>query len=233
MGGLLVLIVDDDININNTLREYLEKTGHRTLSAFDGKEALDIFNKSRPDVVLLDIMLPELDGIEVCKKIRVMSNTPILMLTALCDETDKLIGLEIGADDYITKPFSPREVAARIKTIMRRVRPEEKRAAECREINAGELCIDLEGCCVSLKGAPVALTATEYKIVEVLARHPGKVLSRSQVAEMAYGNEFEGFDRTIDAHIKNIRQKFNALVPHHEYIQTARGLGYKFIAPAS
>jgi DNA-binding response OmpR family regulator len=229
MAGLLVLIADDDRNINDTLKEYLEKSGFRTISAYDGKEALELFRSHRPDVLILDIMMPEIDGKDVCRKIRSHSDVPILMLTALGDEADKLVGLEIGADDYITKPFSPREVAARIKVIMRRVRPDEKRADECKTLVVGDLSIDLEGCTVTLKGNPVTLTATEFKIVEVLARHPGKVLSRSQVAELAYGNSFEGYDRTIDAHIKNIRQKFSLLKPDHNYIETSRGLGYKLL----
>jgi DNA-binding response OmpR family regulator len=231
VGNLLVLVVEDDRAINSTLCEYLEKNGFRTLSAFEGKEALEIFNNAHPDLVILDLMLPEIDGVEVCRRIRKSSDTPILMLTALSDETDKLVGLEIGADDYITKPFSPREVVARIKAIMRRVRASEKPAAEATQITTGDLVIDREGCTVKLKGNPVILTATEYRIIEVLARHPGKVLSRSQLAELAYGNAFEGYDRTIDAHIKNIRQKFSPFAPDHDYILTSRGLGYKFDGP--
>lgn len=226
---MLVLIVDDDQNINSMLREYLEKAGYKTLSAFDGKEALKLFEAEKPDVIVLDLMLPEIEGTEVCKKIRSSSDVPILMLTALSDEVDKLIGLEIGADDYITKPFSPREVAARIKTIMRRCRG---RAAEDElqeRLTCGDLSIDMQGCVVKLRGEVITLTATEYKILETFARHPGKVLSRSQIAEMAYGNAFEGYDRTIDAHIKNIRQKLALIVPGIDHIQTSRGLGYKFI----
>lgn len=231
MGNLLVLIVDDDEEINNMLSEYLSKMGYRTVSAFDGKSALEMFKNSRPDIVILDLMLPEIEGIEVCKKIRAVSDTPVLMLTALADETDKLIGLEIGADDYITKPFSPKEIAARIKAIMRRYHGKSSHEEQAKkEIILGDLFIDTEGCVVKLKDKDITLTATEYKILEVLTRHPGKVLSRSQIAEMAYGNSFEGYDRTIDAHIKNIRQKFNAIVVEHDFIQTQRGLGYKFIA---
>lgn len=229
MGDLLVLIVDDDKNINNTLREYLEKVGFKTISAFNGEEALEVFKKEKPDVVLLDIMLPKLDGIEVCKKIRALSQAPILMLTALGDESDKLVGLEIGADDYITKPFSPKEVAARIKAIMRRVQSGGKGNDQLKgEIIFGRLVIDTEGCSVKLNGNPVNLTATEYKILETLARHRGKVLSRSQIAELACGATFEGFDRTIDAHIKNLRQKFSTASPGYDAIETSRGLGYKF-----
>lgn len=228
MSDLLVLIVDDDKNINNTLREYLTKVGFRTVSAFNGEAALEIFKKEKPDVVLLDIMLPKLDGIEVCKKIRALSQAPILMLTALGDESDKLVGLEIGADDYITKPFSPKEVAARIKAIMRRVQGVGGKDKLLGEMAFGDLIIDAEGCCVKLKGNLINLTATEYKILEVLARHRGKVLSRSQIAELAYGAAFEGFDRTIDAHIKNLRQKLSTVSLGYDAIETSRGLGYKF-----
>jgi two-component system OmpR family response regulator len=231
VSNYLILVADDDRCIQSLLVEALEKVGFRTLSAIDGEEALERFESSKPDCVVLDVMMPRLDGIEVCRRIRSTSDTPVIMLTSLDEETDKIVGLELGADDYITKPFSPREVVARIKAVMRRFKAagKAKEVEKKKEISAGDLIVDTEGCQVTIKGHTVTLTATEYKILEVLIRHPGKVLSRSQIAEMAYGNAFEGFDRTIDAHIKNIRQKFAAFVPEHDHIQTSRGLGYKFV----
>lgn len=231
MSNYLILVADDDRCIQSLLVEALEKVGFRTLSAIDGEEALEKFDASKPDCVVLDVMMPRLYGIEVCRRIRSTSDTPVIMLTSLDEETDKIVGLELGADDYITKPFSPREVVARIKSVMRRFKAagKPKEVEKKKEITAGDLVVDTEGCQVTIKGHAVTLTATEYKIIEVLIRHPGKVLSRSQIAEMAYGNAFEGFDRTIDAHIKNIRQKFAAFVPEHDHIQTSRGLGYKFV----
>lgn len=229
MRELLILIIDDDKNINNTIQEYLEKVGFKTISAFDGKEGLEAFKKYKPDAVLLDVMMPKIDGIEVCKQIRSFSQTPILMLTAMGDESDKIVGLEIGADDYITKPFSPKEVAARIKAVMRRTQGGKEQEQFKGEIIIGELAVNTEGCSASLKGTPVNLTATEYKILEVLARHKGKVLSRTQIAELAYGATFDGFDRTIDAHMKNLRHKLTEINPLYDAIQTSRGLGYKLI----
>ncbi|MDQ7825383.1 MAG: response regulator transcription factor [Candidatus Eremiobacteraeota bacterium] len=230
MSGLLILIAEDDRTHNTVLKDYLEKIGYRTASAFDGKEALELFSRLKPDFVLLDVMMPHMDGIEVCRTLRKTSDTPILMLTALSEETDKLIGLEIGADDYLTKPFSLKEVAARIKAIMRRFRSGGEAGSNKAKIVSGDMLIDTEACSVILRGLELKLTATEFKILEVFARHPGKVLSRSHIAELAYGDTFEGFDRTIDAHIKNIRHKCSSVVPEHDFIETSRGLGYKFIA---
>lgn len=228
MKRFTVLIVEDDENINTMLQEYLTKYGYHTQAAYDGEEALAAFSRYRPDIIVLDLMLPKLDGIELCRRIRQISKVPILMLSALGDESDKLIGLEIGADDYITKPFSPKEVAVRLKTILRRCSPtmisEDRKEPK---IYYGLLMIDREACVVKVNQSDIFLTATEFKILEVLVEHPERVLSRAQISEKAQGSYFEGYERTIDAHIKNIRQKMTAVAPNIQYIHTVRGLGYK------
>lgn len=228
MEGYTALIVDDDENINRLLTEYLAGYGFRTLAAFDGEEALGVFHSGKPDIVVLDIMLPKLDGIEVCRQIRKVSDVPILMLTARGDESDKLVGLELGADDYITKPFSPREIAVRLKTILRRCGGNARNAGGKDKLGGGALVIDREACSVKINDEAVNLTATEYKILEALAEFPGRVFNRMQIATKAQGTYFEGCERTIDAHIKNIRQKMSALLPGQDYIQTVRSMGYKF-----
>ena len=228
MEGYTALVVDDDENINRLLTEYLAGCGFRTLAAFDGEEALSVFRSGKPDIVVLDIMLPKLDGIEVCRQIRKLSDVPILMLTARGDESDQLIGLELGADDYITKPFSPREIAVRLKTILRRCGGNTHSAGRKDKLVCGALVINREACSVTINDEDVKLTATEYKILEALAEFPGRVFNRMQIATKAQGTYFEGCERTIDAHIKNIRQKMNALVPGQDYIQTMRSMGYKF-----
>lgn len=223
------LIVEDDENINSMLSEYLASYGFGTLAAFDGEEALRVFYGKQPDIIVLDLMLPKLDGIEVCRQIRKTSDVPILMLTARADESDKLIGLELGADDYITKPFSPKEIAVRLKTILRRCGHGQKPAdsQEKNKLIFECLILDREACSLRINHQDINLTATEFRILEALAEHPGRVLSRMQIAQKAQGAYFEGYDRTIDAHIKNIRQKISAVVPEQQYIQTVRSLGYK------
>lgn len=223
-----ILIVDDEPQIVKVLKAYLEKAGYQTVTAADGNTALAAFQREKPDFVILDLNLPGMDGLDVCKAIRRDSDIPILMLTARVEEADRLIGLELGADDYVLKPFSPREVVARVKTIFRRTTG----AAPARKgiIQVGELVIDPGLHTVTLAGRPIELTPTEFEILVVLASQPRRVFSRLQIMEQAQGDSFEGYERTIDAHIKNIRLKLEPNPKKPKYIQTVFGLGYKFEA---
>lgn len=220
-----ILVVDDEPQIVKVLKAYLEKAGFQVVTASDGKVVLSVFQHEKPDFLILDLNLPGMDGLEICKAIRRDSNIPILMLTARVEETDRLIGLELGADDYVIKPFSPREVVARVKTIFRRT---SSNLAKPDVVRAGNLVIDLQQHTVSLAGKPVELTPTEFEILVTLARQPKRVFSRLQIMEQAQGDAFEGYERTIDAHIKNIRLKLEPNPRRPIYIQTVFGLGYKF-----
>ncbi|NLF49689.1 MAG: response regulator transcription factor [Leptolinea sp.] len=222
-----ILIVDDEPQIVRVLQGYLEKAGFNVVSAMDGIRVFKIFQTEKPDFVILDLNLPGMDGLEICRRIRQDSGVPILMLTARSEEADKIVGLELGADDYIVKPFSPREIVARIKTIFRRVSGD---SSLPQTVRAGDLFIDLDRHSVSLADRPIELTPTEFVILTTLARQPRRVFSRSQLMENALGSSFESFDRTIDTHIKNIRLKLEPDPKNPMYIQTVFGLGYKFEA---
>lgn len=219
-----ILVVDDEPQILKVLIAYLEKAGYQVASASDGVSALAAFYKEHPDFLILDLNLPGMDGLDVCKAIRRDSNIPILMLTARVEEADRLIGLELGADDYVIKPFSPREVVARVKTIMRRASAE---ASRPETVSVGDLTIDLEQHTVHRGEIPIELTPTEFDILVVLARQPKRVFSRLQIMEQAQGDAFEGYERTIDAHIKNIRLKLEPNPKDPSYVQTVFGIGYK------
>ncbi len=220
-----ILVVDDELQIVKVLRAYLEKAGYFVVTAADGNAALSVFRQSRPDFVILDLNLPGLDGLDVCRVLRKESDVPILMLTARVEEADRLIGLELGADDYVVKPFSPREVVARVRTILRRASAE---PAKAEVIQVGELIIDLGGHAVSRSSQPVELTPTEFEILVTLAHQPKRVLSRMQIMEQALGESFEGYERTIDAHIKNLRNKLEPERKKSSYSHTVFGVGYKF-----
>ena len=220
-----ILVVDDELQIVKVLRAYLEKAGFQVFTAADGNAALAVFRHSRPDFVILDLNLPGMDGLDVCRTLRRESNVPILMLTARVEEADRLIGLELGADDYVVKPFSPREVVARVRTIFRRTTAE---PVKPEVIQTGDLMIDLGGHSVSRSNQPVELTPTEFVILVTLANQPKRVLSRMQIMEQALGVSFEGYERTIDAHIKNLRNKLEPNPKKPAYIHTVFGVGYKF-----
>jgi two-component system, OmpR family, alkaline phosphatase synthesis response regulator PhoP len=222
-----IFVVDDEPQIIKVLKAYLEKAGYQVVTAADGKLALSIFQREKPDFLILDLNLPGMDGLEVCKAIRKTSNVPILMLTARVEETDRLIGLELGADDYVIKPFSPREVVLRVKTIFRRTTAE---PVLTDLIQVGNLTIDQTQHTVHLAGRTIDLTPTEFDILTTLAKQPRRVFSRMQIMEQAQGETFEGYERTIDAHIKNIRIKLEPNPKKPVYIQTVFGLGYKFEA---
>ena len=219
-----ILVVDDEPQIVKVVKAYLEKAGFQVVTAATGSAALSEFDKEKPDFMILDLNLPGIDGLEVCRTIRRQSGIPILMLTARVEETDKLIGLEIGADDYVIKPFSPREVVARVRTILRRATPDSTRTSI---IQAGDLVINLEDHTVTVSEKQVDLTPTEFEILVVLAKQPKRVFSRLQIMESAQGSAFEGYERTIDAHIKNIRLKLEPDPKKPVYIHTVFGVGYK------
>lgn len=225
MAQYSVLIVDDDVKLVKLLQTYFEKDGCITYSANDGLDALQIVRERKPDIMVLDLMLPGLDGLDVCRRIRKDNDIPIIMLTARDEETDRLVGLEIGADDYVTKPFSPKEVVARARAILRR----SARAVVRNEpIAVGRVVIDLEGHQLTVRGQIIDVTPTEFKIMELLASNIGKVYSRLQIVEQTQGYTFEGYERTIDAHIKNLRRKLEMNPKEPQYIQTVYGVGYKF-----
>ncbi|RKD30608.1 response regulator transcription factor [Thermohalobacter berrensis] len=221
-----ILVVDDEEQIVNVVKAYLEKEGYKVFTAFSGKDAIDIFNLETIDFIVLDLMLPDLSGEEVCKKIRVKSQVPILMLTAKVEEGDRINGLNIGADDYMVKPFSPKELVARVRAILRRLENSNIKA-DIIEFNNGDLAIDFSKMEVRKKGKQIKLTPTEFKILSLLSKNIGKVFSREELINKALGFDFEGYDRTIDAHIKNIRHKIED--EKNKYIKTIYGVGYKFL----
>lgn len=221
-----ILIVDDEPKVLSIVRSYLQKDGYLTLEAQDGKRALDVFRREKPDLIILDIMLPEMDGLDVLREVRKTSQVPVIMLTARAEDADKLVGLELGADDYVVKPFSPRELTARVKAVLRRAHAPE--GGTGKPICIGQMSIDPERFEVTCRGEAVSLTATEFRILLALAQSAGRVLSRQQLLERAMDMAYEGYDRTIDAHIKNIRRKLSAASGGQGCnITTVQGIGYK------
>jgi len=225
MAGKKVLIVDDDIKTVELVKLYLTRDGYQVLGAYDGIEALRLARENRPDLVVLDLMLPDIDGLEVCRILRHESDVPIIMLTARSTDQDKLTGLGLGADDYVTKPFSPKELAARVQAVLRRL-PRERGPEE---IKIGELSMNFTKHEAWFAGKLLDLTSVEFKLLGVLAREPGRVCSRTSLIEEALGYDFEGFDRTIDVHILNLRRKLELDPSHPRYIKTVYGVGYKFV----
>ena len=224
MSQRSVLIIDDDAKLVELLQLYFEKDGFVVFTANDGLTALITAREKEPDILVLDLMLPGMDGWDICRALRRDSEVPILMLTARAEESDRLVGLEIGADDYVTKPFSPKEVVARVKAILRRTN---RTAAKAESVRLGDVVIDLKQYQVTKGGQPVELTPTEFKMLELLAANPGRVFSRLQIVEQAQGYSFEGYERTIDAHIKNLRRKIEDNPREPVYIQTVYGVGYR------
>ena len=223
-----ILLVDDEHSVQKLLAYPLRKEGYEVISALDGREALDRLRDGAFDLVVLDVMLPKLDGFEVCRQVRARSTVPIIMLTAKTEEIDKVLGLELGADDYITKPFSVREFRSRVKAVLRRA--ELVRADELSEepIEQGELRIDFEKRVVDVRGEPVRLTYVEFEILAALARAPGRVFSRTQLLERVWGDASYRDPRTVDVHIRHLREKLESDPKHPELIFTVRGVGYRF-----
>jgi DNA-binding response OmpR family regulator len=221
-----VLIVEDDRNTAALIKTYLEKEGFQTIQAYDGDEALKIIKNSHPGFVILDIMLPKIDGWEVCRRLRSFSDVPVLMLTAREEEIDRVLGLSLGADDYVVKPFSPRELLERVKAILRRARPPQSHKTEI--LSHAGLVLDVEKLKVTLGGKPLSLTSFEYKLLYTLMRSPGKVFSRSELLDKLYQYGEVVVDRVIDVHIGKLRQKIEQEPSNPKYIQTVRGFGYRF-----
>ncbi len=219
-----VLVVDDDANTVELVKLYLGRDGYRVLTAYNGVEALRLAREGRPDIIVLDLMLPGVDGLEVCRTLRNESDVPIIMLTARTTDEDKLAGLGLGADDYVTKPFSPRELAARVRAVLRRLPGE--RGPE--EVNRGHLKVNFLKHEASLKGRPLNLTEVEFKLLGTLVKEPERVFSRPELIEKALGNDYESFDRTIDVHILNLRRKLEPDPRQPRHIRTVYGAGYKF-----
>ena len=221
----LILIVDDEPLIVQQARDYLEHGGFRVVSAVDGLQALSVVRQARPDLVVLDLNLPGLDGLDVCRALRRESDVPIIMLTARVEETDRLIGLELGADDYIVKPFSPRELVARVRVILRRLRGDLRNS---NLVRVGDLEIDLAGHRVLRGGEAIRLSRTEFNLLALLAQHPGQTFTRGQLTDRLHQVAFEGVDRSIDAHVKNLRRKLEPNPTEPRYVLTVFGIGYQF-----
>ena len=219
-----VLVVDDEPKIVQLARDYLEHAGFEVIAAADGRSAIQAIRTRRPDLVVLDLGLPELDGLDVTRTVRAEGATPIVMLTARDDELDKLLGLELGADDYITKPFSPRELVARVRAVLRRT----ERAAEPADtIAVGDLELDVPRMRTSVGGRPVQLTPTEFSLLATMARQPGRIFTRGQLLDAVRGVAFESYERAIDTHVKNLRRKLEPEPRHPRHVLTVYGVGYR------
>mgnify|MGYP001431650458 FL=1 len=220
-----LLLVDDDPDLLYTLQKYLQQAGYSTVTANNGRSAIHMFETEKPEAALIDVMMPELDGFEVVKKIRSISAIPIILLTARSDETDKIVGLELGADDYVTKPFSPREVVARLKAIMRRGNQNQQEKTSKITINA--ITADKNTRSVMRDNSHIQLTKTEFDILITLMESPEQVFTRDQIIDRVLGYTYEGFERTIDAHVRNLRKKIEPDANNPVYIKTVFGVGYK------
>ncbi len=220
-----ILIVDDDPKIVEVIRLYLQREGFQVLVAYDGLTALSVARQQQPDLVILDWLLPQLDGLDVCRVFHAEARLPIIMLTAKAAEDDLLLGLKEGADDYLVKPFRPRELVARVRALLRRVAPDEQQGAA---LHAGELTLNPQAHEARLRGEVLALTPTEFKLLETLMRTPGRAWSRGELVRRALGLDYEGLERTIDVHLMHLRKKIEAQPDAPRYVQTVYGVGYKF-----
>ena len=230
--GNRVLLIDDDEKLRKLLKEYLEDNGHGVLTLADGSEVMETIRAESPDIIILDIMLPGRDGLEVLKEIRMDHTIPVIMLTAKGDDTDRIVGLELGADDYLPKPFNPRELLARMKAVLRRAVPENRDEPEKKEdmlLKAGGLTLNKAKQTILIEDEEVELSSTEYKILEVLMRHPNIILSRDQLMNLARGRDFMAFDRSIDVHISKLRAKLEPDPRSPMRIKTVWGTGYMFV----
>jgi DNA-binding response OmpR family regulator len=220
-----ILIIEDEPKVARLARDYLEQGGFRVLVAADGVAGLAMARGEHPELVVLDLMLPAMDGLDVCRALRRESDVPIIMLTARAEEADRLIGLELGADDYITKPFSPRELVARVRALLRRAKGTVYQPGI---IRAGDLVIDIDAHRLTRAGENIHLTRFEFNLLIILAQHPGQIFARAQLLERLHGVTFDGYDRSVDAHVKNLRRKIETDPTEPRYILTVYGVGYKF-----
>jgi two-component system, OmpR family, alkaline phosphatase synthesis response regulator PhoP len=220
-----ILVVDDEPRIAEIARDYLERAGYRVTTAGNGTDALALARTRLPDLIVLDLGLPHMDGLDVTRTLRKQSNVPIIMLTARVDESDKLVGLELGADDYVTKPFSPKELVARVRAVFRRIDAAPERGDI---IRSGDVTLDKRRMQAKVGDRPIDLTTTEFELLATLARQPGRVFTRAQLLDAIRGEAVESFDRAIDAHIKNVRRKLEPDPRHPRYVLTVHGVGYKF-----
>lgn len=222
-----ILIIEDDPDTTELIRLYLVRDGHQVLTASDGVQGLRLAREDAPDLIVLDLMLPRMDGLEVCRRVRQNSQTPIIMLTARVEEEDRLGGLDMGADDYVTKPFTPRELAARVRAVLRRAaRDAMDRGPSF--ISYEGINVDIRSQQTSIDGAMLSLTRTEFRLLVTFLREPGRVFSREEIISRVYGYDFEGFDRAVDSHVHNLRRKLNTASGNLRYIHTAYGSGYRF-----
>lgn len=220
-----ILVIEDEPKIVDICQDYLHAAGFEVLRAYDGVRGLEIARREHPDLIILDLMLPGMDGWDVCRELRRESAVPLIMLTARVEEADKLIGLELGADDYITKPFSPRELVARVRALLRRVNT----SVPTSVLRAGDLTLDRDRLCVILAGREISLTPTEFDLLFTLASHPGRIFSRAQLLTSIRGVAFESYERAVDSHIRNLRRKIESPSDEHRYIVSVYGVGYKFV----
>jgi two-component system, OmpR family, alkaline phosphatase synthesis response regulator PhoP len=225
-----VLVVDDEEKLAELVEGYLRREGFEVLAALDGPSALDLARSKRPDLVVLDVMLPGIDGIEVCRRLRQFSDAYVLMLTARSEEIDKIIGLSVGADDYLTKPFSPRELVARVRAMLRRPRAGTGTTEEAPSpLHFGDLVVDSGRHVITRRGEVIELTAREFALLSAMAAHPGLVFTRSQLLERVWGDEYYD-DHVVDVHVGNLRKKLEEDPSNPRYVQTVRGVGYRFVA---
>ena len=221
-----VLILEDDPHTVEVVQLYLRRDGHHVLSATDGIAGLSLAREAQPDLIILDLMLPGMDGLEICRILRQESDVPIVMLTARADEEDRLAGLNLGADDYVTKPFSPRELAARIRAVLRRSARDELEGGAAR-LDYESISMEMRQRTVHVDGTQIHLTPTEIRLLALLMREPGRAFSRDQIIDRVFGYDFEGFDRTVDSHVYSLRRKLEAAAGDKKYIHTIYGVGYR------
>ena len=221
-----ILVVDDEARIVKLVRDYLERAGFDVLAARDGETALQLVRLEQPDLIVLDLMLPGVDGLDVCRGLRQESSVPIIMLTARVEEADRVVGLELGADDYVTKPFSPRELVARVRATLRRASGQ---LGPTTVLRAGDVELDTAALATTVAGKAVDLTPTEFQLLVTLVRQPGRIFSREQLLKAIHGVVFEGYDRSVDSHVKNLRRKIEPNPRQPRYIQTVYGVGYRFV----
>ncbi len=221
-----VLIVEDDPHTVEVVRLYLRRDGHTVLTASNGKDGLRMAQESAPDLVVLDLMLPEMGGLEVCRELRKESDVPIVMLTARVEEEDRVAGFELGADDYVTKPFSPRELAARIRAVLRRTAQDREDDSPA-GLTYREITLDTQRRIASVGQTSLNLTPTEYRLLAMFLREPGRTFTRDEIINRVFGYDFDGFDRTVDSHVSGLRRKLDAAAKDRRYIQTVYGVGYR------